>query len=123
MRLLTKKLHMKHVIFITCFMFLVAGLQAQRISIAEMKKLMKEAKDQDSLPCKIFVRGVKDTIWGKKLDWEWNKKTKTGEWHMDDRAFVEDSVFFFQDERGYHRVLYYRTTAKSKHVERVARIY
>jgi len=92
----------KKIIITFTFSFYCFCVNAQKPQkLKEIHKMMKQAREIDSLPC-IVIIAKKDTTWGKDLDWKWNKKEKIGEYHIDGKVFRTDSVFFYQDKDGFH---------------------
>jgi hypothetical protein len=87
-------------------LFCGIGGHTQKVqSLKDIKKMMENAREINSLPCLLVMTNY-DTTWGKSLEWKWNKKTNGGEWNIDGTIIREDSVMFYQDNEGFHKISY-----------------
>ncbi len=68
--------------------------------------MMEEARAIASLPCFVITTG-NDTTWGKDIEWKWNKKLKIGEYHVDEKVFRQDSIFFYKDKDGFYSLTHF----------------
>ncbi len=82
--------------------------------------MMKDARETDGSVCMV-VAVRNDTARGNDLDWKWNKKKDEGEYHIGGKIVSQDSVFYYQDEDGFHALSHYKT-AKNRYNLNKARI-
>ncbi len=115
----------KILIILISSLFCLNAAYSQRIlPLKEVRKMMEDSRIIDSLPC-LIKTAHKDTIWGSDIDWEWNKKKKITEWHLDRDVYADDSVFYYQDKDGFHALLHFKLDAgkfSDKWTEDLARI-
>ncbi len=100
-----------------CVSFSSKAFSQKQIKLKEIKDLMESSRVAGPLPCMAVLKGG-DTVWGKKIDWKWNKKLDAGEWHVDDQEYHEDSVVLYQDKDGLYTYLTFIFSSEGKVKER-----
>lgn len=100
--------------------FCYKGFAQKNPKLKDVKNMMEDARAVGSLPYFVIAAG-NDTTWGKDIEWKWNKKLKIGEYHLDEKVFRQDSIFFYQDKDGFYSLMH-RTRGKEVSSIKWARI-
>jgi hypothetical protein len=82
--------------------------------------MKKTAREINALEC-MLVLSHADTVFGSTLKMKYNKKKKQREWHLDDKVYMDDSTYNYQDEDGFH-LLWHLKSQSGKSTMDLARI-